>query len=81
MRLKQNGPFKVGYNSITEINGKHSDMLMDYGVLKLAKSTLYKDNADLERVILLMYGEIEVSFNGETYIAKRKSFLDDDFWV
>lgn len=81
MRIKQNGPFKEGYNSITEINGKHSEMLMDYGVLKLNKGTEYEDKASLERVILLMYGEMEITFNGETHRAKRESFLDDDFWV
>lgn len=80
MKIKQNGDFNFGYNSITEIDGKHSDMMMDYGVLKLAKGDTYSDDSNLEKVFLLIYGEIEVSFNGETYKAKRESFLDDNIF-
>lgn len=81
MKIKQNGEFKVGYNSITEIQGKHSEMLMDYGILKLEENTLHTDSELLERVVILLYGEIEVSFGGKTYTAKRNCFLDDDFWA
>ncbi len=81
MRLKQESPFVLGYNSITELDGKHSEMLMDYGILKLDDKTTYEDSVMLERVFLLIYGEIEVSFNGETYKAVRKTFLEDDIWV
>lgn len=81
MRIQQKEVFKTGYNSITQINGKHSDMLMDYGILKLEKGTAYKDEQTLERVIILIYGEIKVKFQDKEYIAKRDSFLDDNFWA
>ncbi|MDP0493778.1 MAG: 5-deoxy-glucuronate isomerase [Fusobacterium sp. JB021] len=81
MKIQNKEGFKTGYNSITEINGKCSDMLMDYGILKLEKGTVHNDKEQLERVVYLIYGEIEVSFNGEKYIAKRESFLDDNFWA
>lgn len=80
MRIQQKTPFEIGYNSIAEIDGKFSEMLMDFGILKMDPTTVHKDDAMLERVILLIYGEIEVSFDGSTYLAKRESFLDDDFW-
>ena len=80
MRIQQKKPFEIGYNSITEIDGKHSEMLMDFGILKLDDQLQYSDSMMLERVILLIYGEIEVTFDGKAYHAKRDSFLDDDFW-
>lgn len=81
MRIQQKQAFENGYNSITQINGKHSDMLMDYGILKLENGAIYKDKQALERVIILIYGEIKVKFQGKEYIAKRDSFLDDNFWA
>ncbi|WP_010167048.1 5-deoxy-glucuronate isomerase [Candidatus Epulonipiscium viviparus] len=81
MKLKQDQPFAVGYNSITELDGKHSEMLMDYGILKLEAGTVFSDAKPLEKVFLLMYGEIEVTFNGETHVGKRSCYLNDDVWV
>ena len=80
MRIQQKEPFKAGYQAITELHGKHSDMMMDFGVLKLKPGTEFEDQLMLERAYLLMYGEIEVTFEGRTVRAKRKSFLDDDLW-
>lgn len=81
MRIQQKTPFLTGYNSITEINGKHSEMLMDYGILKLNKGTEFSDEASLERVVILVYGEIEVEYQDKKIKAKRDSYLDDDFWA
>ncbi|OOB79559.1 MAG: 5-deoxyglucuronate isomerase [Epulopiscium sp. Nele67-Bin002] len=81
MKIKQNGDFNVGYNAITEHNGKFSEMLMDFGILKLAKGTTHDDNTPLEKIYLLLYGEIEVEWENEKVTVKRDSFLDDDFWA
>lgn len=81
MRIQQKEPFKIGYNGITEMNGKHKEMLMDYGILKLTQGTQFKDSKQLERVVILVYGEIKVTFNSQTYHAKRNDFLDNDFWA
>lgn len=80
MRLHQETPFREGYQAITELNGKHSDMMMDFGILKLNEGTTFQDNAPLERVYVLLYGEIRVTYNGVEVTASRKSFLDDDLW-
>ena len=80
MRIQQKEPFKTGYNAITELNGKHSDMMMDFGILKLEKGTQFEEECSLERAYLLICGEIEVSFEGKTVKARRESFLDDDLW-
>ena len=80
MRIQQKEPFKTGYQAITELHGQHSDMMMDFGILKLEPQTEYEDDLPLERAYLLMYGKIEVSFDGRTVQAERKSFLDDNLW-
>lgn len=80
MRLKQNGPFQDGYNSIVEHNGKHSDMLMDFGVLELGIENIYKDGMELEKVVVLLSGEIEVNYDGKIARAKRANCFDENLW-
>lgn len=80
MRLQQTKPFEVGYDSITELNGKHKEMMMDFGILKLDNGTKFEDSKELERVFLLLYGEIEVCWNGEIVRISRETYLDDNVW-
>mgnify|MGYP000175752756 CR=1 FL=1 len=80
MKIHQNKPFEEGYHAITELNGKCSDMMMDFGILKLKNNTTFEDTKELERIYVLLYGEIQVTYNGKTVTAKRHSFLDDDLW-
>ena len=35
MIVKCDKPFAYGYTTITEQHGRHSDMLLDFGILKL----------------------------------------------
>jgi hypothetical protein len=35
MIVRKEKEFEKGYNSITELHGKISDMLLDFGILKL----------------------------------------------
>lgn len=58
MRLHQGKPFEAGYQAITELDGKHSEMLMDFGILKLTAGMEFTDEKPLERVFVLLYGEI-----------------------
>jgi 5-deoxy-glucuronate isomerase len=81
MRIKQNGNFQHGYNSITSLDGAYKEMMMDYGVLKLNEGLGYNDTAQLEKVYLLMYGHVNVECAGKNYEIVRESFLDDDFWI
>jgi 5-deoxy-glucuronate isomerase len=71
MRIRQKEPFGVGYNSITEQNGKHSDMMMDFGILKLGANTKYEDDAKLEKVYLLLYGEVKVVCGENSYTGRQ----------
>ena len=80
MRLHQKEPFTAGYQSITEFDGKHSEMLMDFGILKLTAGMEFTDEKPLERVFVLLYGEIEVEFGGKTVKGVRPTYTDDTIW-
>ena len=80
MRLHQKEPFTAGYQSITELDGKHSEMLMDFGILKLTAGMEFTDEKPLERVFVLLYGEIEVEFGGKTVKGVRATYTDDTIW-
>jgi 5-deoxy-glucuronate isomerase len=78
MVIKQKEPFKNGYNSITELDGKHSDMLMDYGILILESGEQYIDNEHKERAYLLIQGDVFIEFQDKLYYAMRNSCFDEN---
>ncbi len=80
MKIKQNTDFATGYNSIVEYDGKFSEMMMDFGILKLTDNTVFTDSKAFEKVFLLLYGEVKIEWEDKQEIVKRTSFLDDDFW-
>ena len=80
MRIHRAAPFSAGYEPITELDGKHSEMLMDFGILKLEPGMEFQDNKPLERVFILLYGEIEVEYGGETVRACRPTYTNDTIW-
>lgn len=65
-----------GYTPLAEMNGENSDMLMDFGVLRLQKGDSYTDDAPLEKAYLLVYGEVELTWQGQTATAKRANCFD-----
>ncbi len=81
MRIRHPEGFQWGYNSITALDGVHSDMLMDFGILKLNQGMVFTDDARLEKVYLLLSGQVTVACAGQTYEVRRASFLDDAFWL
>lgn len=80
MRIQQKTPFEIGYNSITNLQGEHSDMMMDFGILKLEKGTVFQDDTTLERVFVLLSGKIRVSWDGKTVEAERDNCFDENLW-
>ena len=60
MRIEQPGQeFPIGYTPITEQDGRHADMLMDFGILKLRGGESYRNTDTRERAFLLMDGDVE----------------------
>lgn len=81
MKIKQpTGGFSKGYNGMTEINGKFSNMLMNYGILELEAGKSFKFDEKLEKIVILLSGELEARFDGQVVKASRESCFDNSMW-
>lgn len=81
MLIKQKGPFKAGYTSITSVDDKETNTLMDFGVLTLTKGQKETSSEDKERAYLLLKGEVALTWGSNTKTVKRDSYLEEDPWV
>ncbi len=82
MKIKQPvGGFAKGYNVITEMNGKFSNMLMNYGILHLEKDKTFKCDDELEKVVILLSGELEVEFKNKKMKVSRDNCFDNSIWT
>lgn len=78
MLIKQEGKFGEGYTPISEIDGKHSEMLMDFGILNISAGKTEINNDSKERAYLLMSGKIVFEWAGKRYEAERRSLLEEN---
>lgn len=70
--------FNEGYNSIIELDANGSTMLMDVGILKLAKDQSFElFEAEKEMALLLLTGKTEVSHDDQRRIIERWSLFDE----
>jgi len=81
--ISQNGQsFPTGYTAITEENGKHRDMLMDFGILKIDTAQTFQSEGETERAFLLMNGAVTFEWSedghSETRAAARWSLLNEE---
>ena len=81
MIIKNKEGFKQGYNSITEMDGKDQDIMMDFGILKHSSGATHAENSKKEKAILLLYGEVELEWDDQKRVIKRGSYLDDNPWT
>lgn len=72
---------KNGYNVLTEMDGKHKDMMMDIGIYKLEKGEeqVCIDDAK-ETAFLLLSGKILIKWDGNEKEIERHSLFDEDPW-
>lgn len=77
MIVKQKKEFKKGYTPITELNGIHKEMLLDFGILKLEKGDVYESKLSLERAYLIIGGKVTFEYEGKTVEAERTSCFDE----
>ena len=80
MRIRSGKPFKYGYNSITAMDGKHADALMDFGILKLKAGQIITSNNPKESAFLLISGEVEFEWEGHKVLATRSSCFTEGPW-
>jgi len=78
MIVRKKEPFRTGYNPITEQRGVHSDMLLDFGILKLNPGEVWKDESSRERAFMLIQGHAEWSWEGNRREARRGSCFDEN---
>ena len=75
-------PFPRGYTAVTEIDGAHANMLMDFGILKLGPGESWSSDGPTERAFLLMTGEVTLKWEDtsgtQTADITRKSVLDQE---
>lgn len=75
------GELKEGYNTLTEMNGKHSDMLMDIGVYKIkALQEQVCIDKEKESAFLLLKGKVVMEWNGNKQEVERNSVFDENPW-
>ncbi|MFW5642804.1 MAG: 5-deoxy-glucuronate isomerase [Alkalispirochaeta sp.] len=83
MIIRRTGqPFPVGYTPVTEIDGAHPEMLMDFGILKLAADEAFSSDDAKERAFLLMTGKVRFQWTGpdgeESAEVERTNLLDQE---
>lgn len=70
-----------GYNSLAEMDGKHSNMLMDVGIYKLKKGEqIDLEDNNKETAILLLDGKVTMEWLNNKETMKRKSLFDEEPW-
>jgi len=80
MQIKQPRGFPIGYTPITASGGPHADMLLDFGILRLAGGGRHASGAALERAYLLMDGEVLLEWEGGARRISRRSLFDESPW-
>ena len=72
--MKNPNELPFGYTTITEMGGAHADMLMDFGVLRLAEDQVWEeDSKDNECAYLLMFGTVKLEWNDRCETIHRDS--------
>lgn len=83
MIIRREGkPFERGYTPITEIDGAHSNMLMDFGILKLGPEDSFTNRDEKERAFLLMTGRVRFEWEADgkelSEEIERNDLLDEE---
>ena len=80
MLVKSQGPFPYGYTGIAEIGGRHSQALMDFGILRLRAGEAWRSSAARERALLLLTGALDLAWEGKKQRISRASCFDEAPW-
>ncbi len=73
--------YDYGYNVLTEMDGKHKEMMMDIGIYKFRKDEKIKlKEPSKEMALLLLEGTVIMKWNGIKHKMERHSLFDDEPW-
>ncbi|MFA6845968.1 MAG: 5-deoxy-glucuronate isomerase [Sphaerochaetaceae bacterium] len=78
MVVKKRRPFQHGYNSLTELDGVHKEMMLDTGIVLLGVGESYECSLPLERAFLLIQGDVRFFWEDHTCDAVRRSCFDEE---
>lgn len=78
MVIHQSEPFEYGYNAITELEGKNSDMQMDVAIIRVSEGNSYSNCEAKERAILLIEGEVTFKWQSNEVTVTRNSCFDEN---
>jgi len=75
------GELDYGYNMMSEMDGKHSDMLMDVGVYKFRKNDVETCvDVEKESAFLILDGTVVLEWEGNKKEVTRNSIFDEEPW-
>ena len=77
MIVKNEKGFNPGYTSIAEQHGKNSEMLFDFGILKLDAGKKEHSSETKERAWLLIQGKVLFEWEGNSRKGERFSCFDE----
>ena len=77
MVVRKEKPFEAGYHEITALQGAHSSMMLDFGILTLKAGDQWNCSLELERAWLLIGGAVEFTWESETQSVSRYSCFDE----
>jgi len=77
MIVKNEQGFVAGYTSISEQHGKNSEMLFDFGILKMEKGNRESSSENRERAWLLIQGKVLFEWESHSFTAERYSCFDE----
>jgi 5-deoxy-glucuronate isomerase len=72
--------FPAGYTPLSEVGGRHPEMGMDFGILRLQPGRKHVLEPGRERACLLLGGEVDLQWEGGTATASRRNVFDDEPW-
>lgn len=80
IHIKSQGDLQQGFNSIIQMDGVASNMLMDFGIYKMKKDEVITNSDSMERAYLLMQGEVVFEWENNKVEAKRQSLFEEGPW-
>jgi 5-deoxy-glucuronate isomerase len=80
MVVRNTEGFPYGYKGITRIGGRHSETLMDFGILRLRAGETHTTSGNRERAFLLLGGTLDISWDGQKARVTRASLFDEAPW-
>ncbi len=79
-KIRNKNGFKEGYTEIVS-EATHPGMLMSFGILKMRIGGTFRNEENLERIFLLLQGEVEITWGDQREVLKREDPYNQDPWT